>query len=73
MYYVPAKLCNQRKLFSHDVEMNNKGILHFIFRPTLHYLLSVIYFRVSCPNYDVKFFVNYAYPCVEAYDPCCFG
>ena len=28
-YYVPAKLCNQRKTFSHDVEINNKGILHF--------------------------------------------
>ena len=24
----PAKLCNQRKNFSHDVELNNKGILH---------------------------------------------
>ena len=23
--------CNQRNIFSHDVEMNNKGILHFIF------------------------------------------
>ena len=31
MYYVPAKLYNQRKEISHDVEMNNKGILHFIF------------------------------------------
>ena len=29
MYYVPEKLYNQRKNFSHDVEMNNKGILHF--------------------------------------------
>ena len=25
---VPAKLCNKRKIFSHVVEMNNKGILH---------------------------------------------
>ena len=24
---IPAKLCNQRKIFSHDVELNNKGIL----------------------------------------------
>ena len=25
---IPAKLCNQRQFFSHDVELNNKGILH---------------------------------------------
>ena len=31
IYYVPAKLCNQRNIFSHDVELNNKGILHFTF------------------------------------------
>ena len=30
IYYVPAKLCDQRIIFSHDVEMNNKGILHYI-------------------------------------------
>ena len=30
---IPAKLCNQRNFFSHDVELNNKGILqlHFTF------------------------------------------
>ena len=28
IYHVPAKLCKQRDIFSHDVEMNNKGILH---------------------------------------------
>ena len=28
---LPAKLCNQRKCFSHDVEMNNKGILDYIY------------------------------------------
>ena len=27
-----AKLCNQRQFFSHDVELNNKDILH------LHYI-----------------------------------
>ena len=26
-----SKLCNQRQFFSHDVELNNKGILHFTF------------------------------------------
>ena len=31
IYYVPAKLCNQRKMFSYDVEMNNKGIFSFTF------------------------------------------
>ena len=30
---IPAKLCNQRQLFSHDVELNNKGNLHL----PLHY------------------------------------
>ena len=25
---IPAKLCNQRQFFSHDIELNNKGILH---------------------------------------------
>ena len=29
MYYVPAKQYNQIKHVSYDVEMNNKGILHF--------------------------------------------
>ena len=29
MHYAPAKLYNRRKMFSHDVEVNNKGILHF--------------------------------------------
>ena len=33
IYYVPAKLYNQRTIFSHDVEMNNKGILHFTYLP----------------------------------------
>ncbi len=28
MHYAPAKLYNRRKKISHDVEMNNKGILH---------------------------------------------
>ena len=28
---IPAKLCNQRKNFSHDVELDNNGILHFTF------------------------------------------
>ena len=28
VYYVPAKLCCQRNKLSHNVEMNNKGILH---------------------------------------------
>ena len=27
-----TKLCNQRKMFSHDVETNNKGILHLTLR-----------------------------------------
>ena len=31
---IPAKLCNQRKIFSHDVELNNKGILYFTFTET---------------------------------------
>ena len=25
------QLCNQRRIFSHIIEMNNKGILHFTF------------------------------------------
>ena len=29
IYYVPAKLRNQRNNFSRNVEMNNKGIIHF--------------------------------------------
>ena len=35
---IPAKLCNQRKNFSHDVELNNKGILHlhFTFTSMVH-------------------------------------
>ena len=33
---IPAKLCNQRQFFSHDVELNNKGILdlHLLKFPT---------------------------------------
>ena len=34
VYYVLAKLCNQMKIFSHDVEMNNKDILHFTLTST---------------------------------------
>ena len=28
---IAAKLCNQRQFFSHDVELNNYGILHYIY------------------------------------------
>ena len=28
---IPAKLCNQRQFFAHDVELNNKGVLHYIY------------------------------------------
>ena len=28
---ITAKLCIQRLFFSHDVELNNKGIFHFTF------------------------------------------
>ena len=31
---IPAKLCNQRKNFSHDVELNIKGILHYTWEVT---------------------------------------
>ena len=34
---IPAKLCNQRQFFSHNVELNNKGILHL----HLHLLFTV--------------------------------
>ena len=27
---IPAKLCNQRQFFSHDAELNNKDLLHYI-------------------------------------------
>ena len=29
---IPAKLCSQRNFLSHDVELNNKGILHKLFK-----------------------------------------
>ena len=29
IYYVPAKIMNPKKKLSHNVAMNNKGILHF--------------------------------------------
>ena len=34
---IPAKICNQRQFFSHDLELNNKGILHFTLHLYLHF------------------------------------
>ena len=39
---IPAKLCNQRKKLSHDVELNNKGILHFTFTLLLRALSTAL-------------------------------
>ena len=44
---IPAKLCNQRQCFSHDVELNNEGILH------LHYI-----YYTACPHYNAVFWVH---------------
>ena len=45
---IPAKLCNQRKKFSHDVEVYNKVILHL--PGGVHLILGTIFFLLNLVN-----------------------
>ena len=45
---IPAKLCNQIKLFSHDVELNNIGI--FTFTSTFNFVHTHKNYGIRPPN-----------------------